>query len=90
MPRAPPRKQPINVQAAALGDIPPFCSELLAEGIMLKSAEKSMTPKLRLSDDDKNISLSCILKLRLLGNFLMIISTQMMEAPMMHATVTVN
>jgi len=52
---------------------------------MLKSAEKSMTPKLRLSDVERNISLSCILKLRLLGNFLMIISTQMMEAPMMHA-----
>jgi hypothetical protein len=49
-----------------------------------------MTPKLKLSDVDKNISLSCILKLRLLGNFLMIISTQMMEAPMMHAAVQVN
>lgn len=50
----------------------------------------TMTPKLKLSDDDKNVSLSCILKLRLLGNFLTIMSTQMMEAPMIHAAVTVS
>jgi hypothetical protein len=41
IPKAPAKKQPINVQAAAFGDIPPFCNELLADGIMLKSAEKS-------------------------------------------------
>lgn len=50
----------------------------------------TITPKLKLSDDDKNVSLSWILKLRLLGNFLTIMSTQMMEAPMMHAAVTVS
>jgi len=44
-----------------------------------------MTPKLKLSDADKNVSLSWMRKFFLPGNWRMMISTQMMEAPKTHA-----
>ena len=42
IPSAPARKQPINVHAAAWGDIPPLLRELFADGSMLNNAEKSL------------------------------------------------
>lgn len=52
---------------------------------MLYRAENSITPKLKLSDIERNESLSCILKFRFPGNWRTIMSTQMTEAPRMHA-----
>lgn len=53
---------------------------------MLYKAEKSMTPKLRLSDIDKKVSLSWILKSRFPGSWRIMMSMHITEAPKMHAT----
>ena len=44
-----------------------------------------MTPKLRLNDVERKVSLSCILKSRLLGIRRMRTSIHIMEAPSTHA-----
>lgn len=46
-----------------------------------------MTPKLRLSEEDRKALLSWILKVRHPGSLLMSRSTQMMDAPNMQAAV---
>lgn len=45
----------------------------------------TITPKLRLSDADKNVSLSAIEKSCMRGNCLTMISTHIMLAPTQHA-----
>jgi hypothetical protein len=79
-------KHAIRIQDASLGEKPPCCKDFFAEGSMLYSAENSITPKLKLNDMDKKVSLSCILKSRFPGNCRIIMSMQITEAPRMHAT----
>lgn len=94
-------KQAIIIQDASLGDHPPASRDRFEDGNILYSAEKSwshvslhytkeiaahtITPKLRLNDSDRKMSLSCILKSFLPGNRRTIISMQMNEAPNTHA-----
>jgi hypothetical protein len=85
MPITPPRKQAIKTQAASLAEYPASCSDFLDEGNILYSAENSMTPKLRLSETDRNTSLSWMRKFLWPGNCRMSISIQMKLAPNMQA-----
>lgn len=78
-------KQAIKIHAALLGEKPPSCNDLFADGSMLYRAEKSITPKLKLRDTDRKESLSWILKFFLPGNCLMRTSTHITEAPRTHA-----
>jgi hypothetical protein len=81
MPTTPPRKQPMSVYEAAVGDIPPLMRYDLEEGSMLYRAEKSMTPKLRLREADRKALLSWMRQLRYRGTRWTSRSTQMMLAP---------
>ena len=53
---------------------------------MLYNAENSITPKLKLNDIDRNVSLSWMRKSRFPGNWRMMMSTHITEAPTMQAT----
>jgi len=107
MPAAPARKHAIKVQAAAFGEKPPLMSDDLEDGSMLYKEEKScnhvshaflrmdgltMTPKLRLREDERNALLSWILKYLHVsfGIWRIKRSTQMIRAPNMQAAIFVS
>lgn len=85
MPSAPTKKQPIRVKLAFLGDMPLCVRYFFAEGNMLYNEENIMTPKERLRPVDKNALLFSILKSFFPGNWRMIRSTHIIDAPNVHA-----
>lgn len=85
IPRAPIKKQPMRVSVAALAESPPFSRYFFAEGSMLYNEEKIMTPKDRLNPVDRKALLSSILKFFLPGNWRIMRSTHIIDAPNVHA-----
>lgn len=101
IPTTPPIKHTIIIQDASFGEKPPASSDRFEDGNILYSAEKSwnyvslhpteclsahtITPKLRLSDSERKMSLSWILKSLFPGNRRTMMSMQMKEAPNTHA-----
>jgi len=85
IPTTPPKKHAIITHDASLAESPPLSNEFFDDGSMLYTAENSMTPKLRLRDTERNVSLFLMSQFLFPGNSRTIRSTQMNEAPNMQA-----
>lgn len=103
IPRKPPTKHARRTHDASCVESPPLIKALFEDGSILYKAEKictdqlesstseesllTITPKLKLSDEDRNALLSCIRKFFLLGISRMRTSMQIMLAPAIHAKI---